>query len=169
VLRWQTYVVERAELGRSLVEAGVGREDRAATLALVANNPTHDDGVVLVDEVEVVKVALAVFRCAFRSAKREFSGRHGPPQKGRHDERLQSALNPIGAAILFSQSFNDDGYCDDSCLESSNNFAQLSNLFRTACYTRCLGTDMSRAALMSLNSCCRQPTVHGACPSFIRL
>lgn len=43
-----TYVVERAELGRVLVQAGVGREDRAATLTLVANYPTHgDDGVVV--------------------------------------------------------------------------------------------------------------------------
>jgi hypothetical protein len=38
-----TYVVERAELGGSLVQAGVGREDRAATLTLVANYPTHGD------------------------------------------------------------------------------------------------------------------------------
>lgn len=49
--RW-TYVIERAELGGGLVQAGVGREDRAATLALVANNPTHDDGVVLLEEVD---------------------------------------------------------------------------------------------------------------------
>jgi hypothetical protein len=39
-----TYVVERAELGGGLVQAGVGREDRAATLTLVANYPTHGDG-----------------------------------------------------------------------------------------------------------------------------
>jgi hypothetical protein len=38
-----TYVVERAELGGGLVQAGVGREDRAATLTLVANYPTHGD------------------------------------------------------------------------------------------------------------------------------
>ena len=43
---WRTYVVERAELGGSLVQAGVGREDRAATLSLVANDPTHCDVVV---------------------------------------------------------------------------------------------------------------------------
>ena len=41
----RTYEVERAELGGVLVQAGVGREDRAATLTLVANDPTHDDGV----------------------------------------------------------------------------------------------------------------------------
>lgn len=40
----RTYVVERAELGGGLVQASVGREDRAATLSLVANNPTHGDG-----------------------------------------------------------------------------------------------------------------------------
>ena len=39
--RRRTYVVERAELGGGLVEAGVGREDRATALSLVANNPTH--------------------------------------------------------------------------------------------------------------------------------
>jgi len=38
--------VERAELGGSLVQASVGREDRAATLPLVANDPTHGDGCV---------------------------------------------------------------------------------------------------------------------------
>jgi hypothetical protein len=37
----RTYVVERAELGGGLVEAGVGREDRAATLTLVADDTTH--------------------------------------------------------------------------------------------------------------------------------
>jgi hypothetical protein len=42
----RTYVVERAELGGGLVQAGVGREDRAATLSLVANDPTHGDVVV---------------------------------------------------------------------------------------------------------------------------
>lgn len=41
-----TYVVESAELGGRLVQAGVGGEDRAATLTLVPNNPTHGDGVV---------------------------------------------------------------------------------------------------------------------------
>ena len=41
-----TYVVESAELGRGLVQAGVGGEDRAATLTLVPDNPTHGDGVV---------------------------------------------------------------------------------------------------------------------------
>jgi hypothetical protein len=41
-----TYVVERAELRGGLVQAGVGREDRAATLSLVANDPTHGDVVV---------------------------------------------------------------------------------------------------------------------------
>ena len=40
-----TYVVESAELGRSLVQAGVGREDGAAALPLVSNNPSHGDGV----------------------------------------------------------------------------------------------------------------------------
>jgi hypothetical protein len=40
----RTYEVERAELGGRLVQAGVGREDRAATLSLVANDPTHCDG-----------------------------------------------------------------------------------------------------------------------------
>jgi hypothetical protein len=39
----RTYEVERAELGGGLVQAGVGREDRAATLSLVANDPTHGD------------------------------------------------------------------------------------------------------------------------------
>jgi len=34
-------VVERAELGGGLPEAGVGSEDAAATLTLVANDPTH--------------------------------------------------------------------------------------------------------------------------------
>jgi hypothetical protein len=42
----RTYEVERAELGGGLVQAGVGREDRAATLSLVANDPTHGDEVV---------------------------------------------------------------------------------------------------------------------------
>ena len=42
----RTYEVERAELGGSLVQASVGREDRAATLPLVANDPTHGDGCV---------------------------------------------------------------------------------------------------------------------------
>jgi hypothetical protein len=42
----RTYVVERAELSGGLVQAGVGREDRAATLSLVANDPTHGDVVV---------------------------------------------------------------------------------------------------------------------------
>jgi hypothetical protein len=41
-----TYVVESAELGGSLVQAGVGGEDGAATLTLVPDNPTHGDGVV---------------------------------------------------------------------------------------------------------------------------
>lgn len=41
-----TYVVESAELGGGLVQAGVGGEDRAATLTLVPDNPTHGDGVV---------------------------------------------------------------------------------------------------------------------------
>jgi hypothetical protein len=40
----RTYEVERAELSGGLVQAGVGREDRAATLSLVANDPTHGDG-----------------------------------------------------------------------------------------------------------------------------
>jgi hypothetical protein len=48
-VRRRTYEVESAELGRSLVQAGVGREDRAATFTLVANDPTHGDGVVLQD------------------------------------------------------------------------------------------------------------------------
>jgi hypothetical protein len=43
----RTYVVERAELGRGLVQAGVGREDGAATLTLVPDNTTHGDGVEL--------------------------------------------------------------------------------------------------------------------------
>ena len=43
----ETYVVERAELGGVLVQAGVGREDGSATLTLVANYPTHGDGVVV--------------------------------------------------------------------------------------------------------------------------
>jgi hypothetical protein len=54
-VRRRTYEVERAELGRSLVQAGVGREDRAATLTLVANDPTHGDGVVLQVGVERVR------------------------------------------------------------------------------------------------------------------
>jgi hypothetical protein len=40
----RTYEVERAELGGGLVQAGVGREDRAATLTLVADDTTHCDG-----------------------------------------------------------------------------------------------------------------------------
>ena len=40
----RTYKVERAELGGGLVQAGVGREDRAATLTLVADDTTHCDG-----------------------------------------------------------------------------------------------------------------------------
>jgi hypothetical protein len=43
----ETYVVEGAELGRGLVQAGVGREDGAATFTLVPDNTTHGDGVVL--------------------------------------------------------------------------------------------------------------------------
>ena len=39
----RTYEVERAELGGGLVQAGVGREDRAATLTLVADDTTHGD------------------------------------------------------------------------------------------------------------------------------
>lgn len=42
-----TYKVERAELGGGLVQTGVGGEDRAATLTLVPDNPTHGDGVVI--------------------------------------------------------------------------------------------------------------------------
>ena len=42
----RTYEVVGAELGRGLVQAGVGREDRAATLSLVANDTTHGDVVV---------------------------------------------------------------------------------------------------------------------------
>ena len=45
-VRAATYKVESAELGGGLVQAGVGREDRAATLTLVPDNPTHGDGVV---------------------------------------------------------------------------------------------------------------------------
>jgi hypothetical protein len=37
-------VIEVSELGRSLVQARVGRENRSTTLALVANNSTHCDG-----------------------------------------------------------------------------------------------------------------------------
>ena len=43
----RTYEVERAELRGGLVQAGVGREDGSATLTLVANYPTHGDGVVV--------------------------------------------------------------------------------------------------------------------------
>ena len=43
--RRRTYVVEGAELGRGLVQAGVGGKDRAATFTLVSNDPTHGDGV----------------------------------------------------------------------------------------------------------------------------
>lgn len=39
----RTYVVESAELGGGLVQAGVGREDRAATLTLVTDDTTHGD------------------------------------------------------------------------------------------------------------------------------
>jgi hypothetical protein len=39
----ETYEIERAELGGGLVQAGVGREDRAATLTLVADDTTHGD------------------------------------------------------------------------------------------------------------------------------
>lgn len=42
----RTYEVVGAELGGGLVQAGVGREDRAATLSLVANDTTHGDVVV---------------------------------------------------------------------------------------------------------------------------
>lgn len=38
-----TYEIERAELGGGLVQAGVGREDRAATLTLVTDDTTHSD------------------------------------------------------------------------------------------------------------------------------
>ena len=38
-----TYEVERAELGGGLVQAGVGREDRATALTLVADDTTHGD------------------------------------------------------------------------------------------------------------------------------
>ena len=41
------YVVESAELGGGLVQAGVGREDGPASLTLVPNNTTHGDGVVV--------------------------------------------------------------------------------------------------------------------------
>lgn len=37
----RTYEIESAELGGGLVQAGVGREDRAATLTLVADDTTH--------------------------------------------------------------------------------------------------------------------------------
>lgn len=47
IVRAATYVVERAELGGRLVQAGVGREDGAAALTLVPDNPTHGDGVVV--------------------------------------------------------------------------------------------------------------------------
>lgn len=47
IFRWcsglRTYVVEGAELGRGLVQAGVGREDGAATLTLVPDNATHGE------------------------------------------------------------------------------------------------------------------------------
>lgn len=39
-----TYVVESAELGRSLVQAGVGGEDRPAAFTLIPDNPSHGDG-----------------------------------------------------------------------------------------------------------------------------
>ena len=39
----RTYEVERAELGGRLVQAGVGREDGAAALTLVADDTTHGD------------------------------------------------------------------------------------------------------------------------------
>jgi hypothetical protein len=42
-----TYIVERAKLGGGLVQAGVGREDGAATFTLIPDNPTHGDGVVV--------------------------------------------------------------------------------------------------------------------------
>lgn len=55
----RTYEVERAELRGGLVQAGVGREDRAATLSLVANNTTHGD--------VVVRCWLSMERANFRS------------------------------------------------------------------------------------------------------
>jgi hypothetical protein len=41
-LRLATYEIESAELGRSLVQAGVGREDRAAALPLIADDTTRE-------------------------------------------------------------------------------------------------------------------------------
>jgi hypothetical protein len=46
MVRAATYIIERAELSGGLVQAGVGREDRATTLTLIPDNPTHGDGVV---------------------------------------------------------------------------------------------------------------------------
>ena len=40
-------VVESAELGRSLVQAGVGSEDRPAAFTLIPDNPSHGDSVVV--------------------------------------------------------------------------------------------------------------------------
>jgi hypothetical protein len=60
----RTYEVERAELGGGLVQAGVGREDRAATLSLVANDPTHGDEFVRCRVV--VGVVKTRSQCAYR-------------------------------------------------------------------------------------------------------
>ena len=62
----RTYEVERAELGGVLVQAGVGREDRAATLSLVTDDTTH--GVVDVRcwlSMEDRKSRILVGRCGW--------------------------------------------------------------------------------------------------------
>jgi hypothetical protein len=65
-VRGRTYEVERAELRGGLVQAGVGREDRAATLSLVTDDTTH--GVVVVRcwlSMEDRKSRILVGRCGW--------------------------------------------------------------------------------------------------------
>jgi hypothetical protein len=96
-----TYVVERAELRGGLVQAGVGREDRAATLSLVANDPTHGDVVVRcrlsmesskleVDfcgraKLEILRLAVGGPGAFARQAMRRACRRtHQPPHQHQH-------------------------------------------------------------------------------------
>jgi hypothetical protein len=56
-----TYEVESSELGRGLVEAGVGREDGPASLTLVPDNTTHGD-VVCEEEGRSLEMSTFKFR-----------------------------------------------------------------------------------------------------------
>lgn len=68
IVRAATYEIIGAELGGSLVQAGVGREDGAATLTLVPDNTTHGEGVVWrgVMSREIVDAAWSWRLCAKR-------------------------------------------------------------------------------------------------------